>query len=162
IGLLISAGFVTAELVLRPQVRIIVAAGGAVIDSNGPMCRALARRDGGIVAETVSVERSRRGLRIALDAEDADLILVIGGTGPGNVDPAAAALAEAGELALHGVAMQPGKTSGLGRTQRGVPVILLPGSPVECLFGYEMLAGRAVRRLGGRDPALPYRSCGMR
>jgi hypothetical protein len=38
-----------------------------------------------------------------------------------------------------------------------VPVALLAGSPAACLFGYEMLAGRAVRRLGGRNPELPYR-----
>jgi molybdopterin biosynthesis enzyme len=33
-----------------------------------------------------------------------DVVLVIGGTGPGSDDHAAAALSEAGELAFHGVA----------------------------------------------------------
>jgi molybdopterin molybdotransferase len=35
-------------------------------------------------------------------------------------------------------------------------VFLLPGAPAACLWAYEMLAGRAARRLGGRDPALPF------
>ena len=41
-------------------------------------------------------------------------------------------------------------------------MILLPGSPAVCLFGYEMLASRAVRRMGGRDPSLPHGSRVMR
>jgi glutathione S-transferase len=36
-------------------------------------------------------------------------------------------------------------------------MVFMAGSPAACLFGYEMLAGRAVRRLGGRNPELPYR-----
>jgi molybdopterin molybdotransferase len=37
------------------------------------------------------------------------------------------------------------------------PVFLLPGNPVSCLCAYDLFAGRAVRRLGGRAPELPYR-----
>src|SRR5262249_50684124 len=66
------------------------------------------------------------------------------------------------ELAIHGIALRPGETTGLGRVGSGVPVVLLPGSPAACLFGYELIAGRAVRSLGGRDPRLPYRSTIMR
>jgi len=36
------------------------------------------------------------------------------------------------------------------------------GAPAACLWAYELLAGRAIRRLGGRDPALPFRSREMR
>src|SRR5262249_22177045 len=36
-------------------------------------------------------------------------------------------------------------------------VFLLPGNPVSCLCAYDLLAGRAIRRLGGRSPELPYR-----
>ena len=161
VGMLISTGIADVEVVRRPRVRIVVAPGSSAIDSNGPMCRALAERDGCVVAETVSVERSLPGFRNALGADDADLILVIGGTGRGSDDHAAAALAEAGELAIHGIAMRPGETSKLGRTRGGVPVILLPGCPAACLFSYEMLAGRAVRHMGGRDPALPFGSRAM-
>src|SRR5207249_6565462 len=38
------------------------------------------------------------------------------------------------------------------------PVFLMPGNPVSCLCAYDLFAGRAVRRLGGRVPELPYRS----
>jgi molybdopterin molybdotransferase len=36
-------------------------------------------------------------------------------------------------------------------------VFLLPGNPVSCLCAYDLFAGPAVRRLGGRSMKLPYR-----
>jgi molybdopterin molybdotransferase len=115
-----------------------------------------------VVVDILAAEQSRQGIRSALEMDGADIVLVVGGSGPGANDHAAAALAEAGNLAIHGIALRPGETAGLGYTRGGVPVILLPGSPGACLFGYEMLAGRAVRSLGGRDRALPYRTRIMR
>jgi molybdopterin molybdotransferase len=37
-------------------------------------------------------------------------------------------------------------------------LFLIPGNPVACLCAYDLFAGRAVRRLGGRSWELPYRS----
>jgi molybdopterin molybdotransferase len=56
------------------------------------------------------------------------------------------------------MALRPGETAGLGRTASGVPVVLLPGAPAACLWSYELFAGRAIRRLGGRGAEFPYRS----
>lgn len=162
IGMLIGAGLVNVAVVRRPLVRIVVTPGSAAIDSNGPMCRALVHRDGGVTSDILAAGRSRSAVRSAIETEKADIVLVIGGTGPGADDHAAAALAEAGDLAIHGIALRPGETTGLGHTHGNVPVILLPGSPAACFLAYEMLAGRAVRRLGGRDPGLPYRCRTMR
>ncbi|HEX4173012.1 MAG TPA: molybdopterin-binding protein, partial [Acetobacteraceae bacterium] len=161
IGLLNSVGLASAMVVRRPLVRVIVTPASAAADSNGPMCSALVRRDGGVVVDVLA-ERSRPGIRSALETEGADIALVVGGSGPGTNDHAAAALAEAGNLAIHGIALMPGETTGLGCTRSGMPVVLLPGSPAACLFAYEMLAGRAVRCLGNRDRTLPYRTRMMR
>ncbi len=159
IGLLAAAGIREVAVVRRARVAIVLAGPmrSGVPDSNWPMLRAAVERDGGVVAvEAVAAERSRAALAAALAAAAADVALVIGGTGGGPDDHAAAALAEAGELALHGLALRPGDTAGLGRTQAGMPVVLLPGAPPACLWSYELLAGRAIRRLGGRDPDLPF------
>ena len=94
----------------------------------------------------------------ALASTEAAVAWIIGGTGRGSDDHAAAALAAAGKLAIHAVALLPGETAGLGHIAGMTPVVLLPGAPAACLWGYEFLAGRAIRRLGGRNPELPFRS----
>jgi molybdopterin molybdotransferase len=161
IGLLTIAGRSGVLVVRRPRVRILVAKPAKAVaweDSNGPMIRAAVERDGGVIGELVSVERDLMAIRAALVEAGVDIVLVIGGTGPGIDDHSAAALTEAGELAIHGVALRPGETVGLGRTVGGIRVVLLPGVPAACLWSYELFAGRAIRRLGRRGPELPYRS----
>ena len=97
----------------------------------------------------------REALLEALAAPGVDIVLIVGATGPGSDDHAAAALAEVGVLAVHGVALRPSETAGAGRAGE-VPVFLLPGPPADCLWAYELLAGRAIRLMAGRIPALPY------
>jgi molybdopterin molybdotransferase len=170
IGLAASAGIACVSVVARPRVRCLVAADrateaghalppGAIHDANGPMLAALVARDGGVVVErrlmTGGAEGAGAALRDALVAPGADVVLVAGGTGAGANDRAAAALAEAGELAVHGVALRPGESAGAGRAA-GIPVFLLPGTPPACLWAYELIAGRAIRRLAGRAPELPF------
>lgn len=166
IGLLAAAGQARVSVVGRPRVRCLLAAAhaveagralaqGEVYDADGPLLAALTERDGAVVVERRHVGRDRAALRDALSLPGADIILVVGGTGPGSGDHAAAALAVAGTLAVHGVALRPGETAGAGRVA-GVPVFLLPGAPADCLWAYEFLAGRAIRLMAGAGPGLPY------
>jgi molybdopterin molybdotransferase len=142
----------------RPQVRVLVTkpTGATHTDSDGPMICAAIERDGGIVEGSIAVASDRAALAAMLAEHGADIVLVIGGTGPGRDDHSAEALSEAGELAIHGVTLRPSETTGLGRTHSGIPALLLPGAPVACLWSYELFAGRAIRRLGGRGTALSY------
>jgi molybdopterin molybdotransferase len=159
ISMLAAAEIDAVEVVRRPRVQILLAAPTArAPDSNGPMIRAAVERDGGVIAEVTSLPRARSSLEAALAATSGDLVLVIGGTGAGPDDHTAAALDKLGELVFHGMTVRPGETAGFGRTGSGVPAILLPGTPVAALWSYELFAGRAIRRLGGRNPGLPYRS----
>jgi molybdopterin molybdotransferase len=155
-ALLASAGVERVAVVARPRVRVVVAgpkAGGA--DAHGPMLRALVERDGGAPKVSVAAASFREALSRALASPGPDLLVATGRTGTGPDDDAALALAKAGELMLHGVALRPGGTCGMGYAM-GVPVILLPGDPLACLCAYELFAGAFVRRLAGRDPALPH------
>jgi molybdopterin molybdotransferase len=165
IGVLRMAGIAHVLAIRRPKVgvlltgpRIAPATSEADHDANGPILHALVERDGGILVEARHVERDRMALSKALAAPGPDIIFVVGCTGRGSDDYAPAALADAGELALHGVALNPGETAGIGRTLAGTPVFLLPGVPPACLWAYELLAGRAIRRLAGRNPAPPFLS----
>jgi molybdopterin molybdotransferase len=122
--------------------------------------RALIERDGGILVEQRTLSRSVAALRHALAPPGVDLIVVAGGTGSGSNDHATRALAEAGEIAIAGVALRHAETTCMGMAA-GVPVFLLPGAPAACLLAYEFFAGRALRRRGGQAPGLPFPSRSM-
>jgi molybdopterin molybdotransferase len=93
---------------------------------------------------------------LAAMQEDADIVLVSGGSSVGQEDYAPSLLAEHGELAIHGIAMRPSSPTGMGRLGHKL-VFLLPGNPVSCLCAYDFFAGRAIRLLAGRTAPWPYR-----
>jgi molybdopterin molybdotransferase len=161
LAVLASLGVDRVSVVRRPRVKLVVAPakGDAPTapDANGPMLRALVERDGGIALPARSGADHRAALQEAMAAQGADLLLVAGRTGTGPDDDAPLALAGAGRLDLHGVAVRPGGSVGMGRAG-ALPVILLPGDPLACLCAYELFAGEMIRRMGGRDPRLPHPS----
>jgi molybdopterin molybdotransferase len=130
--------------------------GYRIVDANGPMLAALVARDGGLVDFPGLVPDEHDAILKALHAE-ADVIIVSGGSSVGIEDVAPTLLAEHGELAIHGIAMRPSSPTGLGRIEHRL-VFLLPGNPVSCLCAYDFFAGRAIRALGGRTTAWPYRA----
>ena len=153
----------------RPAVTIVVTgdellapgtppAGHRFADMNSPMLAALAARDGALPRVLGPLADHRETLRDALlgAAREADVVLVSGGSSTGPEDHAPGLVAELGELPVHGVAVRPASPTGLGFLGV-VPVVLLPGNPVSCLCAYDLLAGRVVRRLGGRPAEWPYR-----
>jgi molybdopterin molybdotransferase len=153
VGLFATAGFARLPLIRRPSVRMVIARAvrsGAAADGDGPMLHAAIERDGGVTLESSLAE--------ACTAEETDIVLVPSGAGFGFEDRSAAALAAGSTLDILGVTLVSGEATGFGRTAAGARLILLPSAPVACLLSYELFAGRAIRRLGGRDKALPYRS----
>jgi len=167
LGVLSSVGHGQVSVVRRPRVRLVVTGnellpagsrpeGVHIADANGPMLAALIARDGGVVEFPGLVRDDRQAILDALNAE-ADVIIVSGGSSVGVEDLAPMLVAEHGELAVHGIAMRPSSPTGLGRIGHRL-VFLLPGNPVSSLCAYDFFAGRAIRALGGRDRAWPYRS----
>jgi molybdopterin molybdotransferase len=126
-------------------------------DANVVLLQALVERDGGVIAELRQIERHGADILGALTAAETDLTIVVGGTGPGSGDVWAAALAETGELAAHGVALTSAENAAFGLIRAVVPTFLLPRPLAACFWAYEFLVGRAVRRRAGRAQALPYR-----
>lgn len=183
LGLLASIGVTSAPVILRPRVDILTTgdellpvgskpAGYRIVDTNSVMLAALVRRDGGTSRVGPPLPDRREVLREAMAGSTADVLLVSGGSSVGKEDHAPGILSELGELAVHGVALRPASPTGVGflaipgspcpPTTRGGEaskrlVFLLPGNPVSCLCAYDLFAGRAIRRLGGRCPELPYR-----
>jgi molybdopterin molybdotransferase len=161
-GLLMALDLERVRVRPRPRVHIVVAGprsdervGSMSRDANGPMLRTLVARDGGDVQSLVVVGKERTGLRDAITASSADVMLIAGRTGTGADDEAPVAVAQLGVLAIHGIAMRPGGSAGLGSVE-SKPVVLLPGGPVACLAAYDLLGGRLLRRLAGLSAELPY------
>jgi molybdopterin molybdotransferase len=158
LGVLALAGLDRVAIYQRPRIGLVLAGRGLdqTPDADGPMPRALIARDGGDVTATRRVGRDRAALREALRAPGCDAIVAVGGTGHGADDHAVSVLSEIGVVALADIAINPGGTAAIGRTSEGACVLLLPGRPAACLWAYELIAGRALRRLAGRDPSLPF------
>ena len=71
--------------------------------------------------------------------------------GVGRSDGVIAALARRGEVIAHGIALQPGRTSAIGKVGQ-TPVIALPGAPDQALAAWWTLGVAALDRLAGRRP----------
>jgi molybdopterin molybdotransferase len=167
LGVLSSVGQGEVQVVRQPRVRLAVTGnellpsgshphGFHIADANGPMLTALIERDGGVVDFPGLVRDERNAILEALQA-DTDVVIVSGGSSVGIEDLAPMLVAQLGELAVHGIAMRPSSPTGLGRIGHRL-VILLPGNPVSSLCAYDFFAGRAIRALGGRSKAWPYRA----
>ncbi|HWG47112.1 MAG TPA: gephyrin-like molybdotransferase Glp [Gemmataceae bacterium] len=167
LGLLASIGVGEVSTIRRPRIDILITGdellpvgakpeGYRIVDSNSVMLAALVRRDGGEPRIAPLIPDRREAVREAMRSSTADVLLVSGGSSVGQEDHAPTVLAEMGELSVHGIALRPASPTGVGFLN-GRPIFLLPGNPVSCLCAYDLFASRAIRKLGGRPPELPYK-----
>jgi molybdopterin molybdotransferase len=166
-GLLASIGLADVPCVRRPRVRLVVTGdellppgsrpdGHRIVDSNSVVLRGLVERDGGVTLPFEILPDEPERIREELASQDADVLLVSGGSSVGQEDHAPGLVAELGTLDFHGVSMRPSSPAGAGRIGERF-VFLLPGNPVSCLCAYEFFAGPTIRELGGRPRAWPHR-----
>ena len=167
VGLLSLAGVSRVACIRKPRVAVLVTGeeileagapprGTRIPDANGPMLGALLRRDGAAPLVRGRFTDADPRLEEEIASVAADLVLVTGASSVGPEDRAPEIVARRGSLLFHGLALRPASPTGLGLVG-GRPVFLLPGNPVSALCAYDLLAGRLVRRLGGRSAELPYR-----
>jgi molybdopterin molybdotransferase len=169
VAVLASIGATPVPVIRRPTVAVLVTGdellpcgsrpeGYRIVDSNSVMLEALIRRDHALPSVAPLIPDRHEAVQDALLAAQADVVLFSGGSSVGQEDHAPQVLAEVGLLSIHGVALRPASPTGLGFLGDR-PVLLLPGNPVSCLCAYDLFAGPAIRRLGGRSMDLPYRTC---
>jgi molybdopterin molybdotransferase len=167
VGVLASLGAAPVTVVRQPTVGLLVTGdellpcgskpeGYRIVDSNSVMLDALVHRDGGLPSPVRMIADRADTIQEALSSAAEDILLVSGGSSVGIEDHAPRVLAALGELCVHGVALRPASPTGVGFLGAR-PVFLLPGNPVSCLCAYDLFAGPALRRLGGRTMELPYR-----
>ena len=151
--LVLEAVGLKAVDIREPLVRVVTA-GATSLDTVSPLLRRLIARAGGA---TEAVRAQGVGDIVeAIRGGAADAVLVVGGSGFGRSDQSAAALATAGEVRAHGIAMRPGETTAVG-SAAGRPVLLVPGRPEAALAAFLALGRPLVARLAGAQDRLPQR-----
>jgi molybdopterin biosynthesis enzyme len=140
--------------VRRPRVRVVnipVASGQTVTAKL--ICES-ARATGAEVIVADAASRDTSSIAKALDTGACDLLLTVGGSGVGRADATIAALGERGEVVAHGIALQPGRTTAVGRIGT-IPVVALPGMPDQALAAWWTFVLAALDRLSGRQQRQP-------
>jgi molybdopterin biosynthesis enzyme len=104
----------------------------------------------------VCADRSACAIQSALETITADLIVLVGGTGAGASDHALAALEFCGAVHVHGIALDPGRTSAIGAVA-GTPVIAIPALFEQALGAWLGLITPALHQLTNHQAAQPMR-----
>lgn len=135
--------------VRRPRLHLInipAMTGHAV---TGPLIAESARAVGANVVYSQADGRDASSVAKALDGERCDLIVTVGGTGVGRTDATVEALKSSGQLIAHGISLQPGRTTALGKANN-TPVVALAGAPDQALAAWWTLVLPLLDRLSGR------------
>src|SRR6266852_1315826 len=136
--------------VRRPRLRVVAIPATSGHAVTAELISEHARDAGASVVLAESKGRDAASIAKALDSGAYDLLVTIGGSGVGRTDAAIPALAQCGEVLAHGIALQPGKTSAVGRIGT-IPVIALPGAPDQALAAWWTLALPVLDRLSARQ-----------
>ncbi|RKY00827.1 molybdopterin biosynthesis protein, partial [Candidatus Poribacteria bacterium] len=144
---------VSPEAELRPEELF-----GKVIDTNSYMLSGMVEGWGGEPVRFKPLPDDPEAIKAAISeaAEGFDLIVLIAGSSAGRGDFVPRAIAELGELLVHGVDIMPGKPVALG-VVKDKPVIGAPGYPVSAYIAFELFAKPLIHRMLGIAPPEPAR-----
>jgi molybdopterin molybdotransferase len=121
-------------------------------DAIGPALPGLVAWAGGELGTIAQVPDGRQPLRDAIDASDADLVMISGSSSVGHADHLGAVIGELGaEPVVDGVACRPGHPQSLSRLPDGRVVVGLPGNPFAAITAFLTLADSCCRGLLGRE-----------
>ena len=163
IGALAAVGTVWVDVYDRPRVAILstgnevvdpgrVLKPGQIYDINRFTLAAVVSDNGGIPIVYPPAPDTLDALLEALDdLVDYDIVVFSGGSSVGERDLIRDAIAARGQLLFHGIAVKPGKPTGLGLVS-GKPVLALPGYPASCLSNAHMLLVPMLRRIARLGP----------
>jgi molybdopterin molybdotransferase len=165
LGVAVAAGAGDVAVSRRPRVAVLCTGDelrapgeplgpGEIHNSNAPMLVSLAVRCG---AEAAAARRlkddaaeTERVIGAAL--QQADVVVISGGMSVGPHDHVKPALKSLGvQEQFWGVALQPGKPTGLGTLDRKL-VFGLPGNPVSAVVTFSLFAAPALAVLQGAGP----------
>ena len=127
---------------------------GQIIEFNSVILKSLVKRSNSVPLVYDTVKDDYQAILDALGRavnDRADLIIINAGSSAGSEDYTATAIAELGEVLVHGVTIMPGKPTILGSIE-GVPVIGNPGYPVSAVISFEQFGAALLAQLQGTRP----------
>jgi putative molybdopterin biosynthesis protein len=130
---------------------------GQIHDVNSAFLEAAVTRAGGSPRRLGILPDARAAIESSLLAAargGCALLLTSGSTSAGVGDVVYRVLEEGGELLAHGIRVEPGKPTVLGRLA-GVPFVGLPGNPGSAAVIFETLVAPLIRAGAGLDPHPP-------
>lgn len=161
IGALLNAGYREVPVRPRPVVAVIPTGTelvedpgelrpGRIIESNSWTLVAFARESGAEAVRMDLVPDDYDTIKSSITSalERADVVVVNAGTSAGREDYTRSIIEELGRVAVHGVAMKPGKPVVLGAAGAR-PVLGLPGFPVANYRGAQEFLGPVIDELAG-------------
>ncbi|MGQ9575226.1 MAG: molybdopterin biosynthesis protein [Thermoguttaceae bacterium] len=165
-GVLAAVGAARISVWRRPRVAILSTGDellqpgqpmrpGMVFDSNARVLADAVQELGGepILLGIVRDDFEELRSRLCEALEQADLVLLSGGTSKGAGDVSYRAVRELTDpgIVAHGVALKPGKPICLA-AHRGKAVVVLPGFPTSAIFTFHEFVAPVIRSLGGLPP----------
>ena len=164
-GVLAAVGASTIPVFIQPRIGVISTGNevipidqqpgpGQVRDINSAMIGGFLTQHGCIprVYGIVPDERAVFGNVLERAIRECDAVLLSGGSSKGYRDMCAALIEERGTVLVHGIALQPGKPTILGKVGQ-VPVIGLPGHPASAYIVLRVIVRPLLVAMTGRAVA---------
>lgn len=147
--LLVARSVGVREVAVRmPRLRVIDVSARNRDQASAQFIAEAAKLSGAAVGGIEAVARDAASIARMLDEGNCDLIIFVGGTGEGRTDATSEALASRGTLIAHNIALQPGRSTAIGRLG-ATPIIALPGMPDQAFAAFLALVRPALDRLSG-------------
>ncbi|MCS4541095.1 MAG: molybdopterin molybdotransferase MoeA [Euryarchaeota archaeon] len=161
LGIVISLEKTTVKVIKKPLVALI-STGNELVEAGKPvpLCKVASTNRTIISGMVIEAGATPLNLGIARDNLDeienkikegigkTDIIITMGGAGPGTNDFVCKAIEKFGSIIIHGVAIKPGKVAGLGIVS-DKPIVFLSGYPIGAMIGFETLAKPVIRKMLG-------------
>ncbi len=167
IGAIISGGHVKVKVRSKPKV-VIIPTGSEIVEPGTELKKGNIIEYNSLILSSLVYEWGGEPLRIKPVPDDlqlikqsiidgcknGDIVVVNAGSSAGSSDYTARAIAELGEIILHGISIKPGKPVVLGWV-RNRPVLGIPGYPVSTCITFDIFAKGLIYRLQGLDTPEP-------
>jgi len=109
---------------------------GLVANSTQPFIKSLLESRGFTAKGYGAVPDDASAILDMIDRMEEDIIIVTGGSGPGNTDLVPELISKNGRMVFRGLRIRPGRTTGLG-ILKGRPIFMISGLPVAAMIAVE-------------------------